>query len=182
MDRSVVTAPRIVERLLSLLWLVALAAIVALAIWSHVTTLVVVAGGSMEPVVPRGSLIQPRLIAPAAIAVGDVVTVRVDSGVLVTHRVVRIVGLPAGRHLELRGDANDHPDPVLIPAGRVVGRVDYVVPGAGYVLSMLASWTGVVAIVALFAAALIGLSLLEEAVAAPLTAAGQPADRAHAPH
>ena len=118
------------------------------------------------------------------IRLGDVVTVRADNGVLVTHRVVRMADLPAGLHLELKGDANETPDPVLVDASRVVGRVDYVVPGAGYLLSMLTTWTGVLAVVALFAAALIGLSLLEDFatdVAGPAVAARQPRGRAHAP-
>ena len=186
MNRSLATAARVTERALSALWLVALAAVVGLAVWSHLATLVVVAGGSMEPAMPRGSLIQPRPVDPDQIAIGEVVTVRADNGVLVTHRVVRIADLPAGQHIELRGDANDNPDPVLVPVGRVVGRVDYVVPGLGYLLSMLTTWTGVLAIVALFAAALVGLSLLEDLGAAPSSAAadgiGQASGRAHAPH
>jgi len=184
MNGSLATAARVGERVLSTLWLVALAAFVGLAVWSHLTTLVIVAGGSMEPAIPRGSLIQPQPVDPDEIAVGNVVTVRADNGVLVTHRVVRTAVLPAGPHLELRGDANDSPDPVLVAADRVVGRIDYFVPGAGYVLSMLTTWTGMIAILALFAAALIGLSLLEEVAVATSEATGDsmgPTGQAHAP-
>ena len=183
MNRSLATVARVTERVLSALWLVALAAVVGLAVWSHLTTLVVVAGGSMEPAIPTGSLIQPRPVDPEEISVGDVVIVRADNGVLVTHRVVRTADLPAGRHLELRGDANDSPDPVLVSADRVVGRVDYVVPAAGYVLTMLTTWTGILAVIALFAAALIGLSLLED-LAAPRagpSGVGRAVGQAHAP-
>ncbi|HEX5040229.1 MAG TPA: signal peptidase I [Candidatus Limnocylindria bacterium] len=184
MNRSLGTAARVVERVLSALWLVALVAVVGLAVWSHLATLVIVAGGSMEPAIPRGSLIQPVAVDAEDIGVGDVVTVRADNGALVTHRVVRAAKLPAGLHLELQGDANETPDPVLVAASRVVGRVDYVVPGAGYLLSMLTTWTGVLAVVALFAAALIGLSLLEDFAAdasgAAVVGAGQARGRAHA--
>lgn len=186
MNRSLATVARVAERVLSALWVAALAAVVGLAAWSHLTTLVVVAGGSMDPALPRGSLIQPQPVDPQDVGVGDVVTVRADNGVLVTHRVVRIADLPAGPHLELRGDANDAPDPVLVAADRVVGRIHYMVPGAGYVLSALTSLSGIVAVVALFAAGLIGLSLLED-VAAELSAAEtdtslRAPERAHAPH
>jgi len=185
MNLSLGTAARVTERVLSALWLVALAAVVGLALWSHMSTLVIVAGGSMEPAIPRGSLIQPRAVEAEAIRPGDVVTVQSDNGVLVTHRVVRTADLPAGHHLELKGDANESPDPVLVSVDRVVGRVDFVVPGAGYVLSMLTTWTGLLAVVALFAAALIGLSLLEDVAAS--ASAAKPEEtrrtrgRAHAP-
>jgi signal peptidase I len=183
MNRSMGTAARVAERVLSALWLVALAAVVGLAAWSHLTTLVVVAGGSMEPAIPRGSLIEPHPVDPRQIVVGDVVTVRADNGVLVTHRVVRTADLPAGRHLELQGDANDSPDPVLVAASRVAGRVDSSVPWVGYLLTMLTTWTGVLAIVALFAAALIGLSMLEDAAIASETsrAITRAPGRAHVP-
>ena len=182
MDRSLAMGSRLVERVLSALWLFALAAVVGLAVWSHLTTLVVVAGVSMEPAIPRGSLIQPRPVDPDEIAVGDVVTVRADNGVLVTHRVVRTADLPAGPHLELRGDANESPDPVLVPASSVVGRIEYFVPGAGYLLSALTNWTGLLAVLALFAAALIGLSLLEDVVSTTEAPArvGQAPERARA--
>lgn len=184
MNRSLGTAARVVERILSALWLLALVAVVGLAVWSHLTTLVIVAGGSMEPAIPRGSLIRPQPVAATEVAVGDVVTVRADNGALVTHRVVRTAELPAGLHLELQGDANETPDPVLVAASRVVGRVDYHVPGAGYLLSMLTTWSGLLAILALFAAGLVGLSLLEDLAAdasGASAAARRPEGRAHAP-
>jgi signal peptidase len=103
--------------------------------------LFVVAGGSMEPTLPRGSLVVVRP-AQDALAMGDVVTVRGDRGTYVTHRVTRTATLDGVTYLELRGDANPLPDPVLVPATAVVGRVDVVVPHAGLIQVALARPSG----------------------------------------
>ena len=159
-------AIRWARRLLSLAWLGALGAVICLAAWSNMAGLVVVAGESMAPALPRGSLIQPRPVDPDEVRPGDVVTVRANNGVLVTHRVVRVAELPAGLHLELRGDANSTPDPVLVPVESVVGRIELVVPLAGFVVAMLASLTGLLSIASLLGAALLAVWLLEDLEAA----------------
>ena len=151
-------------RLLTAIWLMALAGVIGLAVWSHAVPLVVIAGDSMSPAIPRGSLIQPRALAHDAIRVGDVVTVRAHNDVLVTHRVIRLAELEAGRFLELRGDANPTPDPTLVPASTVVGRADFYVPAAGFVLTMLTTVSGLVTLLALFAATLVAIWLLEDYV------------------
>jgi signal peptidase I len=176
MDNPLPAAIRLTRRLLSVAWICALAVVVGLALWSYVAGLVIVAGGSMEPALPVGSLVNPEPVAASAIRAGDVVTVRADNGVLVTHRVVRLADLPAGRHLELQGDANAAPDPVLVPATAVVGRVDQFVPFAGYLLGMLTTLAGVVSIVALLAGVLVAIWLLEdlEESAAATTTNGPP--------
>ncbi len=166
MHSIVILATRWARRLLSLAWLSALVALIGLAAWSHVGGAVVVAGDSMAPALPRGSLIQLAAIDAERIRAGDVVTVRADNGVLVTHRVVRVADLPAGRHLELRGDANPTPDPVLVPAGAVVGRVGLVIPVAGYVIGMLGSMPGLLSIISLLAAGMLAIWLLEDVEAA----------------
>lgn len=159
-------AIRWTRRLLSLLWGVALVALVVLAGWSHVADVVIIQGRSMAPAVPVGSLVQPRPIAPELVDDGDIVTVAADNGVLVTHRVQRVVELPQGRFFELKGDANSSPDPVLVPASALVGRADFVIPLLGYVLAMLATPLGVGSIVALLGAVLVAGWLLEDAEAA----------------
>lgn len=159
-------AIRTTRRLLSLLWGVALAALLVLAGWSHVGDVVIIQGRSMEPAVPLGSLVQPQPIGPELVQSGDVVTVAADNGVLVTHRVQRVVVHPDGRYFELKGDANSSPDPVLVPASALVGRADFVVPLLGYVLAMMATPLGVASIVALLGAVLVAGWLLEDVEAA----------------
>ncbi len=165
-------AIRWARRLLSLVWLAAMVVVVALAAWSHLAGLIVVAGDSMAPAIPRGSLIQVAAIEADAIRVGDVVTVQADNGVLVTHRVVRLAELPDGKHLELRGDANPAPDPVLVPADAVVGRVALSLPLAGYLIAMLAGVPGLLSIASSLAALLVAIWLLEDIEAATASWSG----------
>jgi signal peptidase len=162
MRTRLLAGARIVRLVLTAVWLAALVGLIGVAAWSHLTRPIIVAGRSMAPAVPVGSLVTLEPVASDRIRVGDVVSARADNGVLVTHRVTRIADLPAGRHLELRGDANPHPDPVLVPASAVIGHVDRVFPVAGYVVAMLGSPVGLAAIVAFLAAALVAIWLLED--------------------
>jgi signal peptidase len=121
--------------------------------------LVVIAGGSMEPALPIGSLAVVRAMPESALAPGDVVSIRAAADrAVVTHRIVRIVDRDGGSWLELQGDANDEPDPVLIPAATVVGRVESVHPNAGRFLRAFATPSGVL-VAAGVAGLLFGLSL-----------------------
>ena len=85
---------------------------------------------------------------------------------LVTTRALikNLADLPEGRFLQLRGDANASPDPVLVAASRVVGRADFSLPLAGVLLAMLTTPSGLLAVLALFAAGLVGIWLLEDLV------------------
>ena len=78
----------------------------------------VIRGGSMEPAIPLGALVDVAHVSPADLAAGDVVTFEGANGVLVTHRINRIVSLPDGLYIETKGDANEHADPVLCPPPR----------------------------------------------------------------
>lgn len=104
--------------------------------------LFVVSGASMAPVIPRGALIAVTPLPSDGPVVGDVVTVAGESGVKVTHRVTRRVDLNGQLFLELRGDANAEPDPVLVPRSAVVGRVSAAIPVAGYGQMLLARPAG----------------------------------------
>lgn len=123
--------------------------------------LVVISGGSMSPAIPIGSLvIAERVAAGDPLAVGDVVTIRLDEGrALVTHRIVRLVDRAGAPWLELRGDANAEPDPVLVPASAVMGRVAATLPEAGRWLRAFTSGPGFLALAGL-AGSLYAISLL----------------------
>ena len=123
--------------------------------------LYIVGGGSMEPAIPVGALVIATPADPARIAIGDVVTVRGQDGVVITHRVSRVVDGPAGRSFELKGDANPTPDAALVSAGAVVGTVDRSVPLAGYVQAFLSTSTGMVSALALLVALLLAYLSLE---------------------
>jgi signal peptidase I len=107
--------------------------------------LFIIAGGSMEPAIPIGSLAVVTPVDTASIAVGDVVTIRADNGVVVTHRVSRVVDMPDGRSFELKGDANQSADGGLVPGRAIVGAANQFIPYAGYARAFLSTIPGLVA-------------------------------------
>jgi signal peptidase len=107
--------------------------------------LFIVGGGSMEPAIPIGSLVVATRTDAMTVSVGDVVTLRADSGVIVTHRVSRVVDLAEGRFFETKGDANLSPDSALVPARELVGVAGRYVPYAGYAQVFLSTVPGMIA-------------------------------------
>ncbi len=105
----------------------------------------VVAGPSMEPAIDVGAAVVLETVAPDALRVGDVVSLRSGPARAVfTHRIVRIAERDGTVWLETRGDANAKPDPSLTPAADVIGRVVVALPIAGYALTVLTAPSGVV--------------------------------------
>lgn len=81
-----------------------------------------VMGGSMSPALRPGDLVIVK--ESAEINVGDILTVR--SGELTfTHRVVEKLEGPLFR---LKGDANEEPDPALVEASQIIGKVIITFP------------------------------------------------------
>lgn len=159
---------RPVRRVVGLVWIVLLGALFALVGASHLAPALghetfIIRGGSMEPVIPLGSLIAVGRVQPESVAPGDIVTVRSDGGTVVTHRVVSIVGADGERRLQLKGDANESADAGLVPFTALVGRVDVFVPTAGYALFLLSQGSGMLAVMSLLAALLLAYWLLEDA-------------------
>ena len=160
MPPVIITALR---RALTAAWAVMVISLVCLAAWSHLASLVVITGGSMVPAVPVGAAVSPTAVNAEEIVAGDILTVAATNGVVLTHRVARVVDLPEGRFFELIGDANVTPDPELVPAGAVVGRVDSYLPYVGFALALLSMPSGLVFILAGLGTLLVGIWLLEEA-------------------
>ena len=107
-------------------WVVLFAVVVGAVVLSRVGPLmgiepVIIRSGSMVPAVPIGALVITRSDAIDSVAAGDVVTLRMRNGQLLTHRVTRVAQLPDGMYVETKGDANEAPDPVPHP-GRIRGR------------------------------------------------------------
>ena len=113
-------------------------------------TTLVVAGPSMVPALQVGSAIVIERVDPGELAVGDVVSVKSGPAkAIFTHRIVRIVQRDGGLWLETRGDANSAPDPSIVPASDVLGRVVVAIPLAGYFVALASSPSGLVLIAAL---------------------------------
>jgi signal peptidase len=118
--------------------------------------------GSMEPTMPVGSLVVATAVDPGRLAVGDIVTVQLDGGSTLTHRISAVVEREDGPMFELKGDANPVHDPVLVVADRVVGRVDLALPFLGYLLAMLSMPTGIAALLSIGGTLLTAGWLLDE--------------------
>jgi signal peptidase len=125
-------------------------------------TTFVVAGASMEPVIPMGSLVHVTPVPADDLRPGDVVSIQVGAAKAVfTHRIVRLATLPDGAYIETKGDANPSVDPSLVPVTSVIGRQAFSLPVAGFGLALLSSIQGVLFLAALSAMLLAGAWLLE---------------------
>lgn len=110
----------------------------------------VVGGGSMEPSIPLGSVVLVSPVHADALAVGDVVSLQAgEERAVFTHRITRVVEREGAIWLETKGDANADPDPSLVPAVDVIGRVAVSLPMLGFFMIMLSSMQGVAFLIAL---------------------------------
>ena len=192
--RLIASATTVVRRVVDL-GLLALIVVVLLAVvLSKGAPLVgrqsiVIGGSSMEPTIPLGSAIVVAAIEPSRLAVGEVVSMQVGPDhATYTHRIVAVVDRPDGRWIRTQGDANRDPDPTLVPASAVIGRVELTIPVVGYLLALLSLPVGVIFVLGL-AATLLAVAWLLESLEPgrvivttqphdPVTGAGRPTDLA----
>jgi signal peptidase I len=123
---------------------------------------VVIRGASMEPSIPLGSLVILIERDPTSVRAGDVITRRTESGVLVTHRVIRVAEIDRVPHFETKGDASAAADPVLAAPDDVAGTVMLSVPVAGYLLAFLSHPLGMLSAVALLLGLTVAVELVED--------------------
>jgi len=105
----------------------------------------VVVSGSMEPLISPGDLLVVKKAAPAGLKQGDIITF-VDPANperVVSHRIKEAVG----DSFITRGDANNADDPEPVPAKNILGKVEYVVPYAGYVLDFVQTPRGLIILI-----------------------------------
>jgi signal peptidase len=125
-------------------------------------TTFVVGGPSMEPTIPIGAVVLAEPVAAEALRTGDVVSLQVGPDrAIFTHRIIQTVTRPDGLYLRTKGDGNQDPDPSLVPASSVIGRVTFHLPWAGYGMTLLSSTVGVAFVVCLGLSLLAGAWLLE---------------------
>jgi signal peptidase len=122
----------------------------------------VVGGGSMEPTIPIGAVVVDLPVAASDLQVGDVVSVKVGpQQALFTHRITRTLERDGAVWIQTKGDANPTPDPSIIPATAVAGRVSTVIPYLGYPIQLLSSLAGVAFLLSIGLVTLLGAWLLE---------------------
>jgi signal peptidase len=105
----------------------------------------IVLSGSMEPSIHTGGVVIVKPVEAEEIAVGDTITFSGFAGskALTTHRVVEVTQDEANGPVFLtKGDANEDPDPNMIPAENVVGKAVGSVPLLGYFMKFVQTKQG----------------------------------------
>jgi len=128
---------RIEDGLLTVLATFGVVCIVAtIAAFALNVSLIMFKTGSMSPTISTGSLAVVRQIPASGIEVGDTTTVSRGEGQLpVTHRVISTTPLGGGLFsIQMKGDANDAPDPRPYEVTEVK-KVLWHVPGLAYVVA-----------------------------------------------
>jgi signal peptidase len=115
----------------------------------------IVKSGSMEPVLPTGSLIFVK--RATFYTKGDIVTFGKDTktDIPTTHRIIAVND---DGTFTTKGDANEEEDQVRVAPKDVIGEVIFHVPGAGFVLDFARQPIGFTLLVAIPA----GLVIVEE--------------------
>ncbi len=110
-----------------------------------------VLSGSMEPAIQVGSVIfdKPN-VNVNSLRVGDVITFKAPNQeygpkeLIITHRIHKIIHQNGQLMFQTKGDANNAPDPSLVPASNVIAQYDNItIPGLGYYLSFTKTKLGV---------------------------------------
>lgn len=92
----------------------------------------IVMSGSMEPVIPTGSICFVDTKASySEIEPQDTIAFTVGNHMLVTHRVIRITE----KGMETKGDANEVSDLQLVTDTNYIGKTMFSIPYLGYLAS-----------------------------------------------
>lgn len=129
--------PRIENAVLSILAVLGMVCIIAtIAAFALNISLIMFRTGSMSPTIPTGSLAVVKQIPASEIRVGDVATIsRGEDRLPVTHRVISVTPFSGDAYsIEMKGDANDSPDPQPYEVS-AVKKVLWHAPGLAYVVS-----------------------------------------------
>lgn len=104
-----------------------------------------VLSGSMEPVMPVGSLIYVYEEPPEEIEEQDIIAfyASLEESGIITHRVVTN-NIVSGVFVT-KGDANDKEDPTPVPYDNFIGRVTRIIPYAGKALTYMTALYGKIA-------------------------------------
>lgn len=123
----------------------------------------VVLSGSMaaepEPVIDPGDVLIVQDVAPSDVETGDVITYETNRDQPTTHRVVEVQRQNGSLAFVTKGDNNEEPDPQPVAAEDVLGRLWFVLPLVGHVVTFANTTAGLVVLVGLP----IGLLVVTEA-------------------
>lgn len=101
-----------------------------------------VLSGSMEPEYHTGSVIYVKPTDAADLAEGDVITFRIGSGTVATHRIIEVVEENGEIAYRTKGDANGIADGGLVAPEDVIGEPFFTIPYMGYFAEYIQSSSG----------------------------------------
>jgi len=124
-------------------------------------SLAIVRSSSMEPAMHAGALAVMLPVDAGDVKVGDIIAFEPpwDPDVIVSHRVI---GVRYDEQIlfDTKGDATEDSDPYYVPARNVHGKVIFSIPylgyGASYAVGYVRTWLGLVTLVCIPAAILVG--------------------------
>ena len=96
-----------------------------------------VLSGSMEPKYHVGSVIYVVPADADGLEVGDAITFRLDSGVVVTHEIVKVDEDEKGLFFVTQGLANNTPDGSPVREDAIIGKATFSIPYLGYLADFL---------------------------------------------
>lgn len=107
----------------------------------------VVLTGSMKPNLKPGDMIFVKYININDVNVEDIITYSIDRNTYITHRVKQKTSKDGKVILKTQGDANDVEDDLGINGDMIIGKVNIILPKAGYVIQFAKSLKGFVLLV-----------------------------------
>ncbi|MEK7527593.1 MAG: signal peptidase I [Patescibacteria group bacterium] len=108
--------------------------------------------GSMEPKIPKGSVVINQWVDQKNLKVDDVITYQhpADKKIIyVTHRVVKIDKTGLLWRLETKGDANPASDFGLVTQAGIEGKVILIIPLIGYLIEFFKTLVGFILLIVL---------------------------------
>lgn len=107
----------------------------------------IVAGSGMEPAFGPGSLLAVTTVKPAALKIDDVI-VFTDPGNPAQLDVSRIAAVNGAEGLTftIRGDASGEGGDAPIPGESIIGKAEFTIPYAGYILGFARTRSGLISI------------------------------------
>lgn len=143
---------KIIKRVLKILSTVMVVIVIVLAVLLAGVRLVgltpyTVLSGSMEPTYHVGSVIYVKDVDPTELKQGDPLTFRMESGTIVTHRIIEVLNSGTSElSFRTKGDANEVADGVS-PATAVVGKPVFSIPYLGFISSVVQTPKGLILVV-----------------------------------
>lgn len=111
--------------------------------------LFIVQSGSMEPGIKTGSLV--LVSKKNSYQSGEIITYRNKTGkgdlnknLTTTHRIVDIVNFEGESSYRTKGDANLTPEENLVTNEEIVGKVVWILPFIGYIISFAKTRNGLI--------------------------------------